>query len=159
MGMVGEACLPSNAYYPRTPDYSLYSGVHSVGLNILILSFVYGFMRLDYGLGTMTATTYNFNMEIHNIHIMIAYCMLNEWFFPGSNLEKNYISICSCNNSSDFYYISLHHKHFHNVSGTSSCVLKNLALFGVYRSLYSGKQVYFTSVYRDKQIRMQDTRI
>ena len=28
MGMVGEACLPSNAYYPRTPDYTLYSGVH-----------------------------------------------------------------------------------------------------------------------------------
>ena len=28
--MVGEACLPSNAYYPRTltPDYTLYSGVH-----------------------------------------------------------------------------------------------------------------------------------
>ena len=26
--MVGEACLPSNAYYPRTPDYALYSGVH-----------------------------------------------------------------------------------------------------------------------------------
>ena len=23
MGMVGEACLPSNAYYPRTPDYTL----------------------------------------------------------------------------------------------------------------------------------------
>ena len=28
MGMVGEACLPSNAYYPRTNDYTLYSGVH-----------------------------------------------------------------------------------------------------------------------------------
>ena len=26
--MVGEACLPSNAYYPRTPDYTVYSGVH-----------------------------------------------------------------------------------------------------------------------------------
>ena len=26
--MVGKACLPSNAYYPRTPDYTLYSGVH-----------------------------------------------------------------------------------------------------------------------------------
>ena len=25
--MVGEACIPSNAYYPRTPDYTLYSGV------------------------------------------------------------------------------------------------------------------------------------
>ena len=30
--MVGEAYLPSYAYYPRTPDYTLYS----VGLNILI---------------------------------------------------------------------------------------------------------------------------
>ena len=28
MGMVGEACLPSNAYYPRTPNYTLYSEVH-----------------------------------------------------------------------------------------------------------------------------------
>ena len=28
MGMVGEACLPNTAYYPRTPDYTLYSGVH-----------------------------------------------------------------------------------------------------------------------------------
>ena len=28
MGMVGEVCLPSNAYYPRTPDYTLYSVVH-----------------------------------------------------------------------------------------------------------------------------------
>ena len=25
--MVGEACLPNNAYYPRTPN-TLYSGVH-----------------------------------------------------------------------------------------------------------------------------------
>ena len=37
VGMVGEACLLSNAYYPRTPDYTLYSGVHVCGLNILIL--------------------------------------------------------------------------------------------------------------------------
>ena len=28
MGMVGEACLLSNAYYLRTPDYTLNSGVH-----------------------------------------------------------------------------------------------------------------------------------
>ena len=54
--MVGEACLPSNAYYPRTPDYTLYSGVMSVGLNIPIR---HSFMDLclDYGLGTMTTTT------------------------------------------------------------------------------------------------------
>ena len=36
MGMVGEACLPSNAYYPRTPDCTLYSVSMSVGLNSLI---------------------------------------------------------------------------------------------------------------------------
>ena len=37
MGMVGEACLPSNAYYPRTHDYTLFIlGSMSVGLNILI---------------------------------------------------------------------------------------------------------------------------
>ena len=28
MGMVGEACLLSNAYYPRMPEYTLYSRVH-----------------------------------------------------------------------------------------------------------------------------------
>ena len=58
MGMVGEACLPSNAYYPRTPDYTLYSGVHVCWSEHSDSSFVYGFMSLDYGLGTMTATTY-----------------------------------------------------------------------------------------------------
>ena len=51
--MVGEASLPSNAYYPRTPDYTLSSGVH-VCWSEHSLSFVYGFMGLDYGLGTMT---------------------------------------------------------------------------------------------------------
>ena len=55
--MVGEACLPSNAYYPWTPDYTLYSGVHVCWSEHSDLSFVYGFMSLDYGLGTMTATT------------------------------------------------------------------------------------------------------
>ena len=55
--MVGEACLPSNAYYPRTPDYTLYSGVHVCWSEHFDLSFVDGFMSLDYGLGTMTATT------------------------------------------------------------------------------------------------------
>ena len=56
MGMVGEACLPSNVYYPRMSDYTLYSGVrwseHSDS------SFVYGFMSLYYDFGTMTTTTF-----------------------------------------------------------------------------------------------------
>ena len=60
MGMVGEACLPSNAYYPRTPDYTLCSGVHVCWSEHSDSSFVYGFMILDYGFGTMTATTYFF---------------------------------------------------------------------------------------------------
>ena len=59
MGMVGEACLPSNAYYPRTPDYTLCSGVHVCWSEHSDSSFVYGFMILDYGFGTMTATTLN----------------------------------------------------------------------------------------------------
>ena len=54
--------------------------------------------------------------------------------------------------------MSLHHRHLHDVTGTSSCFLKNPALFGVYLYLYSGKQVYFTSVYRDKQIRKKGKR-
>ena len=52
--MVGETCLPSNAYYPRTPDYTLYSGVHVCWPEHSDSSFVYGFMSLDYGLDTMT---------------------------------------------------------------------------------------------------------
>ena len=41
--MVGEACLPSNAYYPRTPDYTLYSGVHVCWSEHSDSSFVYEF--------------------------------------------------------------------------------------------------------------------
>ena len=59
MGMVGEACLPSNAYYPRTPDYTLCSGVHVCWSEHSDSSFVYGFMILNYGFGTMIATTFN----------------------------------------------------------------------------------------------------
>ena len=55
--MVGEAYLPSNAYYPRTPDYTLCSGVHVCWSEHSDSSFVYGFMILNYGFGTMTATT------------------------------------------------------------------------------------------------------
>ena len=79
--------------------------------------------------------------------------MLNEWFFPGCDLEKNYINICSCNNSSDFHYISLHHRHLQDVTGTSSFFFEESSLIWS-----SGKQVYFTSVYQDKQICMQDIR-
>ena len=57
MGMVDEACLPSNAYYPRTLGYTLYSGVHVCWSEHSDSSFEYGFMSFDYGLGTMTATT------------------------------------------------------------------------------------------------------
>ena len=55
--MVDEACLPSNAYYPRTPDYTFYSGVHVCWCEYSNSSFVYRFMSLDYGLGIMTVTT------------------------------------------------------------------------------------------------------
>ena len=60
--MVGEACLPSNAYYPRTSDYTLYSGVHVCWSEHSDSSFVYGFMSFDYGLGTMTATTSRYGL-------------------------------------------------------------------------------------------------
>ena len=60
MGRVGKPCLPSNAYYPRTPDYTLYSGVHVCWSEHSDSSFVYGFMSLDYGLNTITTTTFNF---------------------------------------------------------------------------------------------------
>ena len=53
LGMVGEACLPSKAYYLRTSD----TWVHICWSEHSDSSFVYGFMSLDYGLGTMPATT------------------------------------------------------------------------------------------------------
>ena len=48
---------PLNAYYPRTPDYTLCSGVHVYWSEHSDSSFVYGFMILNYGFGTNTATT------------------------------------------------------------------------------------------------------
>ena len=45
-GTVGEACLPSNAYYLRTPDYTLYSGVHVCWSEHSDSSFVYELMCL-----------------------------------------------------------------------------------------------------------------
>ena len=55
--MVGEACLPSKAYYPRSPDYTLYSAANVCWSEHSDSSFVYGFKSLDYGSGTMTETT------------------------------------------------------------------------------------------------------
>ena len=74
--MVGEACLPSNAYYPRTSDYTLYSGVHVCWSEHSDSSFVYGFTSLDYGLGTMTATTSNFQIIIIIIIIILLLLLL-----------------------------------------------------------------------------------
>ena len=71
--MVGEACLPSNAYYPRTPDYTLCSGVHVCWSEHSDSSFVYGFMILDYGFGTMTATTFT---------LVLLYVI--KYFFPNN---------------------------------------------------------------------------
>ena len=53
-----------NAYYPRTPDYTLCSGVHVCWSEHSDSSFVYGFMSLDYGFGTMTATTFTYLQSI-----------------------------------------------------------------------------------------------
>ena len=49
MGIVGEACLPSYAYYGSliTPFILVGWSEHSDS------SFVYGFMSLDYGLGVI----------------------------------------------------------------------------------------------------------
>ena len=78
--MVGEACLPSNAYYPRTPDYTLCSGVHVCWSEHSDSSFVYGFMILDYGFGTMTATTCLVKLVCFHLltykggHLVFIYC-------------------------------------------------------------------------------------
>ena len=61
--MLGEFCLPSNAYYQWKPDYTLCFGVHTSCSEHSNLSFVYGFMRLIYGLGTMTTNTSKCNVR------------------------------------------------------------------------------------------------
>ena len=83
VGMVGETCLPSNAYYPLTPANTLYSGAHICWSDHSDSSFLYGFMSLDYGLGTMTSTTtciskviintrkIDINLDISNIAAII----------------------------------------------------------------------------------------
>ena len=80
--MVGEACLPSNAYYPRTPDYTLCSGVHVCWSEHSDSSFVYGFMILDYGFGTMTATTYIKFITTYSLGTIITFELyeFNVWF-------------------------------------------------------------------------------
>ena len=78
--MVGKACLPNNAYYPRTPDYTRYSGVHVCWSEHSDSSFVYGFMSLDYGLGTMTATTV-YSIPFASIILLITlfvYCLFSK---------------------------------------------------------------------------------
>ena len=81
--MEHHSCLPSNAYYPRTPDYTLCSGVHVCWSEHSDSSFVYGFMILDYGFGTMTATTYECcrleskqKMTHTSLIILVAYCQI-----------------------------------------------------------------------------------
>ena len=69
MGIVGEACLPSNAYYLRTPDYTLDSGVHVWWCEHSDSSFVYELMGLDYGLGTMTTTTFQITALLLKIEL------------------------------------------------------------------------------------------
>ena len=76
--MVGEAYLPSYAYYLRAPDYTLYSGVHVCWSEHSDSSFVYGFMSLDYGLGTMTATTFKtksiVKIMLHEMTVKHNFC-------------------------------------------------------------------------------------
>ena len=54
--MVGEACLPSNLTIRGRLITPFILGSMSVGLSF-DSSFVYGFMSLDNGLGTMTTIT------------------------------------------------------------------------------------------------------
>ena len=94
MGIVGGACLPSNAYYPRTPDYTLYIGVHVCWSEHSDSSFVYEFMSLDYGLGTMTATTivykivFQYSKIIFNIVFIVRYDRNHENRTKNAKREK-----------------------------------------------------------------------
>ena len=83
--MVGEACLPSNAYYPRTPYYTLCSGVHVCWSEHSDSSFVYGFMSLDYGFGTMTATTnlYDIVQQVNSVPLKCILELTRTFYLPG----------------------------------------------------------------------------
>ena len=87
--MVGEACLPSNAYYPRTPDYTLCSGVHVCWSEHSDSSFVYGFMILNYGFGTMTATTLKHWLLPHTVLTFLLYI----YFFKLLCLDGTFRSL------------------------------------------------------------------
>ena len=99
--MVGEACLPSNAYYQRTPDYTLYSVVHVCWSEHSDSSFVNGFMSLDYDLGTMTATT----------SILSSKFLVN-WPFGSGEIQNRFArctqSIANRNNFSYFFLSTIH---------------------------------------------------
>ena len=68
-------------YYPRTPDYTLCSGVHVCWSEHSDSSFVYGFMILDYGFGTMTATTYKRAQDIRGL-------IVRWWLFTVSTHKE-----------------------------------------------------------------------
>ena len=86
--MVGEACLPSNAYYPRTPDYTLCSGVHVCWSEHSDSSFVYGLMILDYGFGTMTATTFIKIDKFWNFTRSTIEIIKNQCYFCHSRIRN-----------------------------------------------------------------------
>ena len=94
MGMVGEAGLPSNAYYPRTPYYTLYSGVHVCWSEHSDSSFVYGFMSLDYGLGTMTTTTWTALIPsgwLIATAVLVSNLLNFYWIVTMMNIEVNFV--------------------------------------------------------------------
>ena len=80
MGMVGEACLSSNAYYPRTPDYTLYFGVHVCWSES---SFVYRFMSLDYH------DHYYFVQHVFDFIVSFLIKMDSKCYYPAGTQREN----------------------------------------------------------------------
>ena len=78
--MVDEACLASNAYYPRTPDYTLYSGINVCWPEHSDSSFVYGFMSLDYGLKTITTHSSIYYILWGKITVTLLQQFANIWY-------------------------------------------------------------------------------
>ena len=66
--MVGVACLPSNAYDPRTPDYTLYSRVHVCWSEHSDSSFVYEF---EFGLW-LGYHDHSFFQRRHSVKMVVA---------------------------------------------------------------------------------------
>ena len=68
--------------------------------------------------------------EIHKTSILEFFVTLNNIMFPGSGLQiKVYYFLAAGITFQMSAIFSMHHRHLHAITGTSSCFLKNPSSF------------------------------